>query len=137
MTKEIRHQVVIQATPKQVFEALMDQKKHAAFTGAKAKISRKVGGGFQCYGAYITGITLEALPGKRIVQAWRSQDWPKGHYSVVIFALSKRAGGKTHLRFTQIGVPASDYADKNRGWRTHYWEPLKRYLEDQHSTRRK
>jgi uncharacterized protein YndB with AHSA1/START domain len=137
MSKEIHHRVVMHATPKQVFEALMDQKKHAQFTGASAKIIRKAGGAFRCYGTYITGITLEALPGKRIVQAWRSRDWPKGHYSVVTFALAKRAGGKTQLRFTQIGVPASDYTDKNRGWRTYYWEPLKRYLEDQHTTRRK
>lgn len=128
-TKEIRHQVMINATPKRVFEALMDQKKHEAFTGAKAKISRKVGGAFQCYGTYIKGINIEVTPGKRIVQAWRSQDWPEGHYSIVTFALAKRAGGKTQLRFTQIGVPSRDYADKNRGWRTHYWEPLKRYLE--------
>ncbi len=40
-----------------------------------------------------------------------------------------RAGGKTRLDFSHVGVPANDYAEKNRGWRTHYWQPLKRYLE--------
>lgn len=130
MTKEIKHQVAIHASPARVFEALMNEKKHAAFTGEPARISRKAGSAFRCYGTYITGITLEVVPGKRIVQAWRSRDWPRGHYSIVTFALSKMAGGRTRLRFTQVGVPASDYARKNAGWRTHYWEPLKRYLED-------
>ena len=129
MTKEIRHQVTIHATPVQVFEALMDEKKHAAFTGASARINRRAGGTFRCYGTYITGIVLEVKPAKRIVQAWRSRDWPKGTYSIVSFALAKLAGGRTRLRFTQVGVPSGDYARKNNGWRTHYWQPLKRYLE--------
>jgi len=129
MTREIKHQVVIGATAAKVYDALMDSKKHAAFTGEPAKINRKVGSSFQCYGTYITGITLAARPGKCIVQAWRSRDWPKDHYSVVTFALSKLSGGKTRLRFTQLGVPSGDYAKKNAGWRTHYWEPLKRYVE--------
>lgn len=130
MMKEINHQVALPASPARVFEALMNEKQHAAFTGEPARISRQAGSAFRCYGTYITGITLEVAPGKRIVQAWRSRDWPKGTYSIVTFALSRLAGGKTRLRFTQVGVPASDYARKNTGWRTHYWEPLKRYLED-------
>jgi uncharacterized protein YndB with AHSA1/START domain len=108
---------------------LMNEKKHSQFTGAPAKIAAKVGGFFTCYDKYLNGITLDLKPGKRIVQAWRSQGWPHAHYSIVTFALSKKSGGKTELHFTQIGVPADDYADKNKGWRTHYWEPLKKFLE--------
>ena len=67
MTREIKHQVTICAPPAQVFEALMDQRKHAAFTGERATISRRVGSPFRCYGSYITGINLEIEPGKRIV----------------------------------------------------------------------
>jgi uncharacterized protein YndB with AHSA1/START domain len=128
MTKEIKHRVIIRATPARVYAALMDEKKHAQFTGERARIDRRVGGTFTCYGTYINGITLELQPGKHIVQAWRSRNWPKVTYSIVAFKLSKAAGGRTTLRFTQVGVPANDYLDKNKGWRTHYWEPLKRYL---------
>lgn len=128
-TKEISHEVLIAASPKEVFEALMDEKKHAKFTGAAAKIGRRPGSAFRCYGSYITGTTLELQPGRLIVQAWRSRNWPKGTHSIVAFKLAKAAGGKTKLHFAHVGVPASDYADKNKGWRTHYWEPLKKYLE--------
>ncbi|HXI84116.1 MAG TPA: SRPBCC domain-containing protein [Verrucomicrobiae bacterium] len=130
MTREIKHRVTIRATPAKVYAALMDEKKHAQFTDARARIERRVGGTFTCYGTYINGITLELQPGKRIVQAWRSRNWPKGIYTIVTFKLSKAAGGRTTLRFSQMGVPASDYREKNKGWRTHYWVPLKRYLED-------
>ena len=127
-TKIIQHTVLLRATPKEVYDALMDQKKHAQFTGERARIRAKPGAAFSCYDGYITGITLELEPARRIVQAWRSRGWPPGHFSIVMFELAKRPGGRTQLRFTQVGVPANDYAKKNQGWRTHYWQPLKRFL---------
>ena len=127
-TRNIEHTVQIRATPGKIYDALMNSKKHSQFTGKAAKIRAKAGAPFRCYGDYIKGFTLELQPGKCIVQAWRSKHWPAGHYSIVTFALAKKSGG-TELRFTQIGVPASDYAAKNKGWRTHYWEPLKKFLE--------
>ena len=128
-TKNIEHTILIRATAKEIYDALMNGKKHSQFTGEPAKVRAKAGAAFSCYGDYITGITLELKPGKRIVQAWRSRDWPEGHYSIVTFALAKKSGGRTQLRFTQVGVLADDYADKNKGWRTHYWQPLKKFLE--------
>ncbi|HLX95689.1 MAG TPA: SRPBCC family protein [Verrucomicrobiae bacterium] len=126
--KTIEQTVLIRATPKAIYDALMDGKKHSKFTGERAKVRARVGAPFSCYNGYITGITLDLKPGQHIVQAWRSQNWPEGHYSIVTFALSKKSGG-TQLRFTQIGVPANDYARKSQGWRMHYWQPLKEFLE--------
>src|SRR5438045_8578201 len=104
-TKIIRQSATLSATPKHVYEALIDSAKHARFTGERAKINRKVGGRFSCYGGYITGINLELDPGKTIVQAWRSSGWPKGYYSIVTFRLAGVARGRTKLSFTQVGVP--------------------------------
>ncbi|MBI3850230.1 MAG: SRPBCC domain-containing protein [Verrucomicrobia bacterium] len=128
-TKNIQHTVLIRATPKAVYDALMNQKKHTRFTGEPARIRAKAGAAFTCYDGYINGMTLALAPGRCIVQAWRSRDWPPEHYSIVTFALASIAGGRTQLRFTQVGVPAGDYARKYQGWRTHYWQPLKRFLE--------
>lgn len=127
-TRNIIHRVAFSAKPKDVFAALMDSGRHSEFTGETARIDARAGGAFTCYGDYICGLTIETDPGKRIVQTWRSRNWPKGTYSIVTFLLVPKAGGKTELRFSQVGVPADDYADKNNGWRTHYWEPLKRFL---------
>src|ERR1700690_631581 len=114
--KTIEHTVRIRATPKAIYDALMNEKKHSQFTGERARIRAKAGAPFSCYDGYITGITLELEPAKLIVQAWRSQNWPAGTWSIVTFRLAKKSGG-THLRFTQVGVPANDYARKNQGWR--------------------
>jgi len=129
MTKTIRQTVTIGAARGQVFGALINEKRHAKFTGDAAVISRKVGGAFTCYGGYISGINLELVPAKRIVQAWRSQTWPEGMFSIVTFALKRSKGGRTRLSFTQVGVPVSDFKDISKGWRTYYWKPLKAYLK--------
>ena len=129
MTKTITQQTMIRATPAEVYAALMDSDKHSAFTGEPARIEARAGGAFTCYDAYIKGVTLELVPDKLIVQAWRSRNWPKGTYSIVTFKLLKQAGGRTQLCFSQIGVPVSDYKEKSGGWKTHYWERLKKYLE--------
>lgn len=128
-TREINHSVTINAAPAAVFKALMDSKQHSQFTGEPAKMSAKVGGAFSCYDGYIQGFNLELQVSKLIVQAWKSENWPKETWSVVTFKLAKLAGGRTKLSFTQVGVPAGDYKDKNKGWQTHYWQPLKKFLE--------
>ena len=127
-TKNIEQTVTIGAEPSRVYAALMDSGQHSAFTGEPAQIDPQKGGAFTCYDNYILGLTLELEPGKRIVQAWRSRNWPAGTYSIVTFKLAKKTGGKTLLRFSQVGVPAKDFAEKSKGWRSHYWDRLNRFF---------
>jgi uncharacterized protein YndB with AHSA1/START domain len=128
-TKEIKQRVTIHASPAAVFEALMNSERHGQFTGEPADITAKRGAPFTAYDGYIEGFNLDVEPGLLIVQAWRSENWPVGVWSIVTFKLSRAPGGKTRLTFTQAGVPAGDYQKKFKGWQTHYWAPLKLYLE--------
>jgi len=79
--------VLLRATLHEVYEALMDSKKHAEFTHSPAIIDRKVGGEFSTFDGWASGTTLELIPDKKIVQKWRAADWPQGHYSTVTFEL--------------------------------------------------
>lgn len=128
MPKTIRQTVTIKASPHAVYEALMDSRKHAAFSRMPAHISRVPGGRFTAYGPYLSGVNLELVPDRKIVQFWRAKNWPLFHYSMVTFALSRVKGG-TRLSFTQVGVPNRDYKDKKSGWIKAYWEPMKAMLE--------
>ncbi|MDO8443317.1 MAG: SRPBCC family protein [bacterium] len=127
-TRTIRQSVTFKASPHQVYEALMDSKKHAQFTGGKASISRQVGGKFSTYDGYAEGVNLELVPDEKIVQTWHASDWPEGNYSRVTFSLKEVKGG-TRLTFTQSGVPEEQYEDVSQGWRDYYWAPMKQMLE--------
>ena len=128
MSKLIRQTVTFKATPHAVYEALMDSRKHAKFTGDQADISREVGGKISAYGDYITGANLELAPDQKIVQAWHAADWPEGHISRVTFRLTPVKDG-TRLTFTHSGVPADQYESIKQGWIDHYWTPMKDMLE--------
>ncbi len=63
--KTIQQAVILKVSPHEVYEALMDSRKHSKFTGEEASISREVGGKFSAYGDYITGVNLELVPDKK------------------------------------------------------------------------
>src|SRR4051812_21366643 len=88
MSHTIHHEIVIQASPKRVYDALTDAQQFSAFTGgAPAEISREAGGVFTLFGGHIEGRHVELAPGQRLVQAWRAKSWREGVYSIVKFEL--------------------------------------------------
>ena len=129
MSKSIKQTVKFKAPPRAVFEALMDPKQHARFTGGPARISRKLGSAFSVHGGYATGYLLDLVADKRIVQAWRASDWPKGSFSIVTFALAPAPGKQTVLTFSHDCVPDIEAAGIKQGWIDFYWRPLEMMLE--------
>jgi activator of HSP90 ATPase len=129
-TRTIRQRVDFSADPHDLYEALMDSKKHSEFTRSKCVISRKVGGKVRSYDGYIVGENIELVPDEKIVQTWMAEEdcWPAGHISRVTFVLKPIKSG-TRLTFTHSGVPV-DCGDRfDAGWQEHYWAPLKEMLE--------
>lgn len=123
-TKTIRQSATFKTSPAEVYEMLMDSRKHSKFTGGKASISRKEGGSFSAYDGYCSGKNIELIPDKKIVQSWRASEWEEGHFSKATFSLSKTKTG-TKLSFTQSGVPVKHYNAIKNGWIEHYWNPMK------------
>jgi activator of HSP90 ATPase len=128
--KTIRQSILFRVSPHEVYEAMMDSKKTTTFTGERAVISREVGGKVSVFDGYVEGTNETLLPDKKIVQRWRSSDWPDGHYSTVTFELKKVPKG-TKLSFTQTEVPEDDYQSKSKGWVEYYWSKMKAFLERQ------
>jgi activator of HSP90 ATPase len=122
--KTIRQTATIRgATPHEIYETIMDSKKHSRLSGSRTTVGRRVGGPFRV-GRDLEGKNLALVKDKKIVQSWRSNDWPKGHYSRATFSLARTTGG-TRITFRQSGVPDKHYRSITSGWREYYWEPLK------------
>lgn len=133
MTLKALHQTITfkNATPQEVYDALMDSRKHTIFSGAKAEIDPTVGGTFSAYDKYITGMNVELVPGKKIVQRWHASDWPEKYMSTVTFLLSPLKNG-TKVTFTHENIPADDFANIKQGWVDFYWEPMEEFLTNPH-----
>jgi uncharacterized protein YndB with AHSA1/START domain len=126
--KRLKQTVLFQAPPRAVYDLLMVSKLHAAFTGEGAKVSPKVDGPVRAYGGYIEARNVLLLPGKRIVQAWRAEDWVEGWYSTATWEFDAVAGG-TRMTFIQDNIPADALKDMQDGWVEFYWEKMKDYLK--------
>jgi activator of HSP90 ATPase len=111
-----------------VYDALVIPRKHAAFTGSPATGSTKVGGAFTAWDGYITGVHRELVRGKRIVQDWRTTEWPAGAADSRVEFSFTAANGGTEVRMVHSKVPAEQADAYRQGWIDFYWNPLKAYF---------
>ncbi len=109
MSITIHQEITINASVQRVYEALTDAKQFAKqfakLSGAKAQIDPVAGGQFSCFDDMITGQTIEAMPGNRLVQAWRVGNWGPGIYSIVKFEFEKISDEKSKIIFDHTGYP--------------------------------
>jgi activator of HSP90 ATPase len=136
----IHQEPTFKASRKRVYEALTDAKQfdqvsrmseamQSMATGTKpAELSSEVGGAFSLFGGYVNGRQLELVPDERIVQAWRSEGWKPGEYSIVRFVLTDDGAG-TKIIFDHRGFPPSTAEHLAEGWKANYWTPLEKYLD--------
>ena len=115
------------ASPKRVYEVLLDPKLFAAFTGMPAEIDAKAGGAFSLFGGLIVGRNVELIPDQRIVQAWRPSHWDPGVYSIVRFELKSNGGGSS-MALDHTGFPEGLAEHLDEGWHGHYLDGLRKYF---------
>src|SRR6266498_101419 len=126
---KIHQEVVLEASPKRIYEALTDGKQFSAFSGgAPADISAEAGGSFSCFGGMVLRRNLELVPNRRIVQAWRVVSWPEGIYSIARFELQAQGSG-TRVIFDHAGFPSDLAEHLESGWQENYWKLLRKYLD--------
>ena len=128
MSLIIHHEIPINSNPQRIYEALTDGAQFAEFTGAPAEIDLVTGGEFSTFGGMITGQTIEAIPGTRLVQAWRVGNWGPGIYSIVKFEFEALGESETNVIFDHTGFPDEHRDHLDQGWHERYWQPLKNYL---------
>jgi activator of HSP90 ATPase len=123
----LHQEVELKASPQHIFDVLLDSKQFAAFTGMPAEIDPKAGGAFTMFGDMIVGRNVEIVAGQRVVQAWRPTHWDPGVYSIVKFEVKPQSAG-TMVILDHTGFPEGSYDSLSSGWKSHYWEPLKKYF---------
>ncbi len=130
----IKQTVVVDAAPDDVYEAYVNPRKHAEFTGSPATGTPKVGGRFTAWDGYSFGRYIELEKGRRIVHDWKTTEWPKGYPPSLVELTLKPKGKKTELTMVHSKAPAEQADDYAQGWTDYYWEPLKEYFRKKGSS---
>ena len=105
MPKTIQQKATFRASPETLFDLYLSSRKHSAATGAKAMMSRKVGGKFTAHAGHLHGRNLAIVPKRLIVQSWRGSDWKKRDLDSILVLVFSRVRGGGRISMVHMNVP--------------------------------
>jgi activator of HSP90 ATPase len=116
------------AIPQEVYDAWLSSDGHAVMTGSPAKVEAAVGGKFSAWDGYIFGKTLELDPPRRILQTWRTTEFPKKAPDSRIEILFEAITDGTKLTLLHTDMPEDQVESYRQGWEDFYFKPTKEYF---------
>jgi activator of HSP90 ATPase len=118
---------VFSATPSEVYNAWLNSDGHSAMTGSSANVDGKVGGKFTAWDGYIFGSTLELKPDQRIIQAWRTSEFPDDAPDSHLEIVFEKTKGGTKVTLTHADMPEDQVESYRQGWEDFYFKPMREY----------
>jgi activator of HSP90 ATPase len=121
--------LTVKAKAEAIYTAWLSSEGHTALTGSPAKVDGVVNGDFRAWDGYIWGMFLELESNRRILQAWRTGEFPtEGEDSIVEILLSEEQG-KTKLTLNHSNLPEGQADSYKKGWDDFYFKPMKEYFK--------
>ena len=77
----------------------------------------------------LSGMTLSTVPGKQIVQRWRSNHFKDSDPDSILVLNFVQDGAKGRIDLAHVNVPKQDHTGVTNGWKKYYWQPLTEYLK--------
>ena len=128
MKNKFKLTVTLHASVEEIFNAWLSSDGHSAMTGSAAQVDGKVGGAFTAWDGYIFGKTLEIEPSRRIVQAWRTSEFPEGAPDSRVDILFEKVKDGTKLTLVHSDMPEDQVESYRQGWEDFYFKPMKEYF---------
>jgi uncharacterized protein YndB with AHSA1/START domain len=122
---------IIPAPPAAIYDAWLSSRAHTDMTGSKATQSARIGAKVGAWGGYISGQNLELVPGRRIVQSWRTTKFTDADPDSTISVTLRAVPGGTRITLRHSGVPNSHTGYEQGGWQSNYFAPMKTYFAKQ------
>lgn len=116
-------------SPQSIYEAWLDSEEHSAFTGASASVEGRVGGEMTAWDGYISGVFKELEPYTRIVQTWRTTEFPEGSEASRLEVLLAESETGTRLTLMHTDIPDGQGEMYGEGWEEYYLRPMRAYFE--------
>jgi uncharacterized protein YndB with AHSA1/START domain len=124
MSEQLELTIVLPASPQRVYTAWLDGADHGRFTGSAAEIDPRVGGRFTAWDGYISGETLALEPYTRILQSWRTDEFPAEAPDSRLELLLESQGDATRLTLRHTLIPDGQAGQYEQGWRDYYFQTM-------------
>ncbi len=127
-TETLKLTATFPTTPSRVYQAWLDSKEHAWFTGGAAEIDPQVGGRFTVWDGYIQGRTTDLEVNTHIRQTWRTTDFPEDSPDSIIDLTLKAAPEGVRLSLVHTRIPEGQKDEYEKVWREYYFTPMHEYF---------
>jgi activator of HSP90 ATPase len=118
--KDIKRYYILNAEPKDVYNALTNKTMLDIWTGETAEMETVAGTTFSLWGGSISGVNIEFEENKKIVQHWFFDDVEN---SIVTMKLHPHKKG-TSLELSHTNIPDDAYENISGGWDEDYFGAL-------------
>jgi activator of HSP90 ATPase len=128
MAKIVSQSVLLPASAKELYSSYLSPSRHGAITGGPVVVSPRAGSTFRAFGGALRGRMLQTIPGRLIVQSWRSSAFKKSDPDSTLIIRFTQNGKRARVDLVHVNVPDHDYAGVSKGWKSYYWKPWRKYL---------
>jgi activator of HSP90 ATPase len=128
MPRTVNQSVILPARAKVLYAMYLSSRAHGAITGGKVVVSSRRGSKFRAFGGALSGRMLQTIPGRLIVQAWRSSAFGKGDVDSTLILRFTPKGSSGRIDLVHVNVPNHDYRGVSKGWKNYYWKPWRKVL---------
>ena len=119
---------ILPATPEQIYNAWLSSEGHSRMTGSLAEVKGEIDGDFKAWDGYIWGKTLELEPYRRIVQAWRTSEFPADSLDSRVEIQFEETKGGTKITLIHTNIPDEQGDSYKGGWEEFYFSPMRAYF---------
>ncbi len=110
--------------PEVIYKAWLDSNTHAEIISSSADIDPTVNGSFVIWDHYITGTTIELVPNKKIVQKWRTTEFPSDSPDSILELTLEPVKDGTRLTLSHKNIPEGQGEEYKHGWKEFYFAPM-------------
>ncbi len=136
MKNEFTLTATFSAKAADIYKAYLSTQGHTQITGSPAKVDGRVDGEFIAWDGYIWGTFLELEENKKIVQAWRTGEFPEdaedSHVEILleeIASTGERRLAMTKLTLIHTNIPEGQADSYKTGWEDFYFKPMREWSE--------
>lgn len=115
-------------SPEVIYNAWLSSEGHTAMTGSPAEVNAEIGGTFKAWEGYIWGKTLEMEPHRRILQAWRTSEFPEDSSDSRVEIRFEESSDGVKVTLTHTDIPEGQADNYKQGWEDFYFTPMRKYL---------
>ena len=130
MSESFEVSTVLPASAERIYQAWLSSDEHAAFIGSSAEIDAAVGGAFSMWDGYIEGVNEELVPNRRIVQSWRTTEFPPESPDSRLEIVLEKVEEGTRLTLSHTELPEGQGKQYREGWEEHYFEGMREYFSE-------